>query len=85
MKKIQFHRISVDSTLNVMKNILHRGRIYKAEGAAHGDELCYLFRCGIAQELYTKIIDNKTDEHSVISHQAIEHLTTLFTNFAKYG
>lgn len=43
-----FNRFAVDSKLNVWKNtdldLLKIGEIFKVPGAAHGDDLCYLFR-----------------------------------------
>lgn len=46
---------------------------------------CYFYRCYVAQQLYDEIMNNKNDEQSKISFQTIDYITTLFTNFAKYG
>lgn len=46
MGKTFYMLISVDSKLNVWKNlnIFKRGETFIYPGTAHGDELCYLFR-----------------------------------------
>lgn len=48
-------------------------------------EFSSIFRAHMIQPLYDEIISNKDDEHSKISLQAIDHMSTIFTNFAKYG
>lgn len=37
------------------------------------------------QSLYDEIIKNKDDEQSKISIRAIENISKIITNFAKYG
>lgn len=54
-------------------------------GASHGDDVCYLFQCGLADHIYDEILRNATDKESQISLQTIEFMTKIFTNFAKYG
>lgn len=54
-------------------------------GASHGDDLCYVFQCGLADGVYDEILRNMTDKESRISLQTIEYMTKIFTNFAKYG
>lgn len=80
------YSFDVDSKLNVMKRpgFLFDHMADKA-GASHGDDVCYLFRCGFADDVYDELLRNKTDKASKISLQAIEHMTKIFTNFAKYG
>lgn len=53
-------------------------------GTSHGDDLCYLFRCGSIASSYDDILRNATDKESKIALQTIEYMTKLFTNFAKY-
>lgn len=46
-QKQNFIRFSVDSKLNVYKHsetTFKRGEIFVQPGAAHADDLCYLFR-----------------------------------------
>lgn len=57
----------------------------KLPGAAHSDEWCYLFRCNGLQRYYDEILKKKDDEQSKISLRVIEHITEIFSNFAKYG
>lgn len=45
----------------------------------------HFYRCSVALPVYDEILSNKNDEQSKISFQAIEFMTTLYTNFAKYG
>lgn len=37
------------------------------------------------QPLYDEVLKNKDDEASKVSLQAIDHISKIFTNFAKYG
>lgn len=77
---------AVDSKLNIMKR---PGLLYShmadKPGASHGDDVCYVFRCGLADDTYDGILRNSTDNESKISLQTIEYMTKMFTNFAKYG
>lgn len=38
----------------------------------------------MAQPIYDDIINHKTDEQSLISLRAIDSITKIITNFAKY-
>lgn len=44
-----------------------------------------LFRCEFVQKIYDEILETKDDEQSKVSLQAIDNVTKLLTNFAKYG
>lgn len=44
-----------------------------------------LIRCEYIQIVYDEILKNKDDEESKVSLRAIDNITKLLTNFAKYG
>lgn len=54
-----------------LAKLLMRGDLKKAVGAAHADELFYMF----SQDIAPSMLENKM----------IEVITTMWTNFAKYG
>lgn len=68
---VYYYKFSYDGSLNFFKKNLS---LENFEGASHGDELFYLFEPGL--EGFTP------DENA--SHVR-EQMTTLWTNFAKYG
>lgn len=70
------YRFSVDGALNHFKNLVQLGHI---EGAAHADELCYLFKCKILGDVYDNL------EEDSIERNVIKNIVKLWTNFAKYG
>ncbi|XP_031638986.1 esterase 6-like [Contarinia nasturtii] len=74
---------SVDSKLNVQKP--RDPSVADIHGASHADDLFYLFKSNSIQSLYDEVVSNQNDEHSKISLQAIDNITKIFTNFAKYG
>ncbi|XP_031623655.1 venom carboxylesterase-6-like [Contarinia nasturtii] len=78
-KKIFYHQYSADSTLNARKPI-------SLPGSAHADEICYIFRCRDHLSNYKKMLKNKyMDEESALNYRLIDVLTTLISNFVKYG
>ncbi|XP_055310975.1 juvenile hormone esterase-like [Sitodiplosis mosellana] len=81
--KTYYSWFSVDSKLNAFKS--QNPDSAKLPGASHAEDLFYLFRCHMVQSLYDEVISSKDDEHSKISLQAIDHISKIFTNFAKYG
>ncbi|KAJ6641686.1 Thimet oligopeptidase [Pseudolycoriella hygida] len=74
--KSYYYRFSVDANLNAFKSMLNTKSL---SGASHGDELCYLFRCRMFEEVY----DNAADDS--IEMNTIRTVTKLWTNFAKFG
>jgi len=78
-----FYRFSVDSKLTISKRL--NPEVHQVNGAGHGNELCYMFRCGAAQPFYDDILANKDDEQSRVSLRTIDNLTKIVTNFVKYG
>ncbi|KAG4072767.1 hypothetical protein HA402_005244 [Bradysia odoriphaga] len=71
-----YYRFSVDATLNAFKILFKLESVF---GASHGDELCYLFRCHVFDELYENIADDS------VEMRTIRAVTKLWTNFAKFG
>lgn len=43
------------------------------------------FSFGMLQNIYDEILNNQADEQSKISLRAIENMTKIYANFAKYG
>ncbi|KAF5273126.1 hypothetical protein FQA39_LY07616 [Lamprigera yunnana] len=70
-KRIFLYRLSIESTLNLCKN----NNKINNPGACHGDDVTYLFK-GVFTPF---IIPNSIEDITV------KRLTTLWTNFAKYG
>ncbi|KAK4885067.1 hypothetical protein RN001_001338 [Aquatica leii] len=70
-KPIYLYRLSVESNLNICKNM---GK-FDNPGVAHADDIAYIFK----SILTPKIIPNSIEDIS------IKRITTLWTNFAKYG
>ncbi|XP_055303123.1 carboxylic ester hydrolase-like [Sitodiplosis mosellana] len=81
--KTYYQRFSVYTKLNAIiprsEDVAHIG------GAAHFDDIFYLFRSNVAQSIYDEILNNKDDKESKVITQAIENLSRIITNFAKYG
>lgn len=65
----------VTDMLNVAKIIAN----VTIGGASHGDELCYLFKCGELGDAYDNIKEDS------IAYKTIKSMTKLWSNFAKYG
>ncbi|CAH2083287.1 unnamed protein product [Euphydryas editha] len=63
------YMFSYEGSLNYIKNVLN----ISLDGACHGDELGYLFDM------------NEDETPSVEDQKVIDRITTLWTNFAKYG
>ncbi|KAI4468811.1 carboxylesterase [Holotrichia oblita] len=74
---IYLYRFSADTKLNVYKR--NDQTIAHYPGAAHGDELGYLFRTFIHDRIVRKITPGSVED------KAIDRITKLWTNFAKYG
>lgn len=45
--------------------------------------LMKFYRCGMAQSFYDDVFNSTDDEQSKISIETIEHLTDIFTKFAR--
>lgn len=73
--KTFFYVFGVTDVLNVAKIIAN----ITIGGAAHGDELCYIFKCSEITEVYDEI---KKDS---VAYKSIKSMTKLWSNFAKYG
>ncbi|XP_037044089.1 esterase B1-like [Bradysia coprophila] len=71
-----YYRFSVDATLNAFKILFKLESVF---GTSHGDELCYLFRCHVFNEIYENIADDS------VEMRTIRASTKLWTNFAKFG
>ncbi|XP_031626976.1 esterase B1-like [Contarinia nasturtii] len=74
-KKTFYHRFSAHTILNP-HNIF--------EGASHGDETFYLFRCRDYNDLY-KYIFNQDNSNTTIASGVMHNLQMLITNFVKNG
>ncbi|KAI4468874.1 carboxylesterase [Holotrichia oblita] len=74
---IYFYRFSADTQLNVYKR--KDPTVANYSGAAHGDELGYLFSTSFHDYLIPEITPDSVED------KAIDRITTLWTNFAKYG
>ncbi|XP_055308325.1 esterase B1-like [Sitodiplosis mosellana] len=81
--KTYYYWFSVDSKLSTF--IPRSADVANITGASHGDDLFYLFRCEMARTLYDEIVNSKDDEKSKVSIRAIESISKIVTNFAKYG
>lgn len=68
---IFLYMFSYSGKLNFVKNVLN----FTGEGAAHADELGYLF-----QQEYSRFFDVTPDDQLII-----DRVTTLWTNFVKYS
>ncbi|KAG5684252.1 hypothetical protein PVAND_013488 [Polypedilum vanderplanki] len=74
LKKIFYYKFSFNGTLNFFKR--HLG-LENFSGSSHGDELFYLFK-PYEEEFKSYIPGNR-------ENLMIERMTTMWTNFAKYG
>ncbi|XP_055312128.1 esterase B1-like [Sitodiplosis mosellana] len=74
-------RFSVESDVNVVKILLR----VNIDGAAHGDDICYIFRCGVMDGY--KMYDNalKVRDISNMNYRAIKRMVYIVTNFARTG
>lgn len=71
-----YYQFTADLRLNMMKMLFNGSML---SGASHGDELCYVFRCRVSRNTYKEL---ETDSPE---RKLIDHITTLWTNWAKYG
>lgn len=70
-----YYRFGLDTPMNYYKNL------YGAhmEGACHGDDLCYVFRCTKRDDMYANIaIGSK-------QYNLIKLMAGMYADFAKYG
>lgn len=74
--KTFYYRFSIDDKLNVMK-ILSNTTDFP--GSGHFDEICYMFRCNLVNEIYDRL-DRKSE-----AYKMIKTMTKLWSNFAKFG
>ncbi|KAJ6641664.1 Esterase B1, partial [Pseudolycoriella hygida] len=74
--KSYYYRFSVEGRLNAFKAMF---KTESMSGASHGDELCYLFRCRMFEEVYANITADS------LEMKTIRAVTKLWTNFAKSG
>lgn len=76
------------SMLSVSVNFSNRSEIGKKYEFWFNSVFLYsklTFRCGFVRQIYDEILQNPNDEQSQISMRAIEQMTKLYANFAKYG
>lgn len=73
---IYYYRFSVDGNLNYFK-VTQKLNMF--QGAQHGDEICYLFKCNALGDVYGTLTTES------IERKAIKNMVKLWTNFAKYG
>lgn len=74
---IYYYKFSVDGKLNLFK-VTQNFTMF--EGAQHGDEICYIFKCNNAlKDVYNSLSDES------IERKSIKNMVKLWTNFAKYG
>lgn len=71
--KDKFNAVKITSTVDLS---------FKVNGAAKGDELCYLLRCEPLQSAYINL-NEKSANNSV--RDFIKDIAKMWTNFAKYG
>lgn len=72
---VYYYKFSVDGNLNYFK-VTQNMTMY--EGAQHGDEICYIFKCHALRNAYESASES-------IERKAIKNMVKLWTNFAKYG
>lgn len=70
-----FYVFGVTDVLNIAKILAN----VTIGGAAHGDELCYIFKCAELVDAYNDIKEDS------IAYKTIKSMTKLWSNFAKYG
>ncbi|XP_031636635.1 esterase B1-like isoform X2 [Contarinia nasturtii] len=78
------YQFSVKSILNLSTRINPNANL-TVYGAGHGDDLCYIFGCRQYRSFYNEVFSTPNDEQSKVSLKTFEDMSTLFTNFAKYG
>lgn len=76
IKDTYYYRFTGVGKLNFFK---HTFNVTKMDGASHGDELCYIFSCKASAHLYDTLAPTTPER------KLIESLTTLWSNFAKFG
>ncbi|XP_049774677.1 esterase E4-like [Schistocerca cancellata] len=69
---VYFYLFDVDTKLNILKKMFGAS---KYKGACHGDDIPYLFRCGLL----------KPSAPNTVEGRVIARMTKLWTNFAKTG
>lgn len=71
-----YYRFGLNTPMNYYKNLYNGGHL---EGACHGDDLCYVFRCTARDEVYADIaIGSK-------QHDLIKLMAGMYADFARYG
>lgn len=70
---IYFYRFSMNTTLNLVKNI--NPKTAKRDGASHADDVFYLFKEHSAPPIKPGSIED----------QCVDRMVKMWTNFAKYG
>ncbi|XP_055325786.1 esterase B1-like [Sitodiplosis mosellana] len=74
-------RFSVNADINAFKILFH----LNIDGAAHGEELCYMFRCGLfdSYKLYENALQAR--DNSNVNYRTIRRMVDIITNFARTG
>lgn len=73
---IFYYRFNLVSRFNFYKILLNAQDHY---GAAHADDLCYVFKCNYAPWMYTNVTLQSPQ------YELLEQMTGLYTDFAKVG
>lgn len=73
---VYYYRFGLDTNLNFYKKRVGAQQQY---GACHGDDLCYVFHCRNIAKVYESLTKDSSE------YQLIEMMTSVYTNFAKYG
>ncbi|XP_055312058.1 esterase B1-like isoform X2 [Sitodiplosis mosellana] len=74
-------RFSVNADINAFKILFH----LNIDGASHGEELCYMFRCGLfdSYKLYENALQARDDSN--VNYRTIRRMVDIITNFARTG
>ncbi|XP_055299410.1 uncharacterized protein LOC129566985 [Sitodiplosis mosellana] len=74
-------RFGVDTALNIYKVTYQ----LDFDGMAHGEELCFIFRCRFldSYKLYENLLQVSDDSN--VNYRAIKRMVNIITNFARIG
>lgn len=79
--KIYAYKFNYQGKFNAVKHSALGTFQVKIKGAAHGDELCYLFKCVPFYDTYLVLKNDTTNRDRIF----IKEMAEMWTNFAKTG
>lgn len=72
---IFYYQFGAETRLNYFRHLYKT--VYELDGASHGDDLCYIFRCSEIDDIYANVTD--------LEYGLIKSMAGLYASFAKYG